>query len=87
MNKEIFEKCDTYFNEEIYKFFTEAIRDYIHNDFAYTQTIQPHKIRKPCQWGYDIQPEGIFRMERSKKWFNVFIKPLQEKGFRVRQIT
>ena len=50
MNKEIFEKCDTYFNEEIYKFFTEAIKDYIHNDFAYTQTIQPHKIRKPCQW-------------------------------------
>jgi len=85
MDNKAFKKYIEDYEEYIFELIKKGIFDQIYA-ITSTQVAQPYETRKIGAWGIDVTPEDIFRMERSKKWFNEFIKPLQEKGFRVRQL-
>ena len=90
MNTEQFIKLQKdyvdYLTESIEKDMFDRIYEYITHATTYTQTAQPYKIKERGYWGINIEPDDVFRMERSKKLFNEFIKPLQETGCMVRRI-
>ena len=86
MDTESFIKLQNDYIDYLTETIKENMFDTIYNRFSYTQTAQPYKIRKSGCWGINVEPEDVFRMERSKKWFNEFIKPLQEVGCRIHKI-